>query len=57
MDPTARRETWEIIKQAKQGKMIILTTHYMDEAEYLADRVAVISKGALKICGTSRFLK
>ena len=57
MDPTARRETWEIIKQCKQGKMIILTTHYMDEAEYLADRVAVISKGALKICGTSRFLK
>ena len=33
MDPTARRETWEIIKQAKQGKIIILTTHYMDEAE------------------------
>lgn len=53
MDPTARRETWEIIKQAKQGKIIILTTHYMDEAEYLADRVAVISRGVLKICGTT----
>ena len=45
MDPTARRETWELIKQAKQEKIIILTTHYMDEAEYLADRVAVVSKG------------
>ena len=57
MDPTARRETWEIIKQAKKDKMIILTTHYMDEAEYLADRVAVISRGELKICGTTSFLK
>ena len=45
MDPTARRETWELIKQAKQDRIIILTTHYMDEAEYLADRVAVVSKG------------
>lgn len=57
MDPTARRETWEIIKQAKEGKIIILTTHYMDEAEFLADRVAVISRGVLKICGTTQFLK
>ena len=57
MDPTARRETWEIIKQAKQGKIIILTTHYMDEAEFLADRVAVISRGVLKNCGTTSFLK
>ena len=43
MDPTARRETWEIIKEARKDKIIILTTHYMDEAEYLADRVAVVS--------------
>ena len=57
MDPTARRETWEIIKEAKKDKIIILTTHYMDEAEYLADRVAVVSRGALKICGTTSFLK
>ena len=40
MDPTARRETWEIIKEAKKDKIIILTTHYMDEAEMLADRVS-----------------
>lgn len=57
MDPTARRETWEIIKQAKEDKIIILTTHYMDEAEFLADRVAVVSRGVLKICGTTSFLK
>ena len=57
MDPTARRETWEIIKEAKKEKIIILTTHYMDEAEMLADRVAIISRGSLKVCGTTFFLK
>ena len=57
MDPTARRETWEIIKEAKQDKIIILTTHYMDEAEMLADRVAILSRGSLKTCGTTFFLK
>lgn len=57
MDPTARRETWDIIKQIKHNKIIILTTHYMDEAENLADRVAIISKGKLQCCGSSLFLK
>lgn len=47
MDPTARRETWKLIEEAKKGRLIILTTHYMDEAEYLADRVAIVSKGQL----------
>ena len=57
MDPTARRETWDIIKQVKHDKIIILTTHYMDEAEVLADRVAIISRGTLQCCGTPLFLK
>ena len=47
MDPTARREAWDIIQRQKKDKIIILTTHYMDEAEHLADRVAIISKGSL----------
>ena len=47
MDPTARREAWEIIQKVKQDRIIILTTHYMDEAEQLADRVAIISNGGL----------
>ena len=47
MDPTARREAWEIIQKVKQDRIIILTTHYMDEAEQLADRVAIISDGSL----------
>ena len=47
-DPSARRHFWEVIKNlANLGKTIFLTTHYMDEAQYLADRVAVISAGQI----------
>lgn len=57
MDPTARKETWELIKEHAKGRIIILTTHYMDEAEALGDRIAIMSKGQLKTCGSSLFLK
>jgi ATP-binding cassette subfamily A (ABC1) protein 3 len=57
MDPNLRRETWEILKEMKKDKIIILTTHYMDEAEYLGDRVAIMSNGQLKTCGSPLFLK
>ena len=48
LDPRARRETWEVIENLKkQGKTIFLTTHYMEEAQVLADTVAIIHKGEI----------
>jgi ABC-2 type transport system ATP-binding protein len=51
-DPEARREFWELIRQLKrEGTTILLTTHYLDEAAQLADRVAVIAGGRLRAVG------
>lgn len=48
MDPSARREVWELVRQLKRrGKTIVLTTHYMDEAAQLCDRVAVVDHGRI----------
>jgi ABC-2 type transport system ATP-binding protein len=47
-DPSARREAWDVVKSlASLGKTILLTTHYMDEAQHLADKVAVIAAGRI----------
>ena len=47
-DPSARRSAWEMVKGLQSlGKTVFLTTHYMDEAEYLADRVAIIVQGEI----------
>jgi ABC-2 type transport system ATP-binding protein len=56
-DPSARRAAWEVIAGLRQlGKTVFLTTHYMDEAEYLADRITVISGGHIVAEGTPRTL-
>jgi ABC-2 type transport system ATP-binding protein len=48
LDPQARRSLWELIKQIRgKGTTVIITTHYMDEAEYLCDRVAIIDAGKI----------
>ena len=53
-DPSARRAAWDVISGLRDlGKTIFLTTHYMEEAEYLADRIAVIAKGELVAEGTA----
>lgn len=52
-DPSARHEAWDVVKNlAALGKTVLLTTHYMDEAQNLADRVAVISEGLIVAEGT-----
>jgi len=52
-DPEARREFWTLIELLKaEGTTILLTTHYLDEAERLADRVAVIARGRIVACDT-----
>jgi ABC-2 type transport system ATP-binding protein len=54
LDPRARHDVWEVIKGLrKEGKTIFLTTHYMEEAEVLADYVAIISKGSIIAYGTT----
>jgi ABC-2 type transport system ATP-binding protein len=57
LDPGARREVWEVLLGLKEkGKTVFLTTHYMDEAELLADAVAIISKGRIIATGSPRQL-
>ncbi|CAM6122589.1 unnamed protein product [Calypogeia fissa] len=57
MDPHARRAMWELLRTFKQGRAIVLTTHYMDEADLLCDRIAIMSDGRLRCCGSSLYLK
>lgn len=57
MDPYSRRSTWEILKRCKQGKVIVLTTHFMDEADILGDRILIMAHGKLQCSGSSLFLK
>ena len=57
MDPTARRRLWELLKDNKDDKIIILTTHYMEEADILGDRIAIMADGNAQCCGSSIFLK
>lgn len=52
LDVIARRELWEIIRSLKAKATIILTTHYMEEAEALSDRIAIMQKGKLVCMGT-----
>ncbi len=57
LDPQSRRQLWELIRQFRaEGRTILLTTHYMDEAERLCDRVAVVDHGKVIALGSPREL-
>ncbi|MER5930348.1 ABC transporter ATP-binding protein [Streptomyces sp. NPDC002054] len=53
MDPEGRRDTWELVRQLRdQGTTVLLTTHYLEEAEELADRLAILHEGELVLSGS-----
>jgi ATP-binding cassette subfamily A (ABC1) protein 3 len=57
MDPLARRELWDLLASLRKGRTLLLTTHYMDEADVLGDRVGIMSLGQMQCVGSTQFLK
>ncbi|KAG4102082.1 P-loop containing nucleoside triphosphate hydrolase protein [Neocallimastix lanati (nom. inval.)] len=57
LDPLSRRKIWELLLNIKKDKVIFLTTHYMDEADILADRKMIIDHGRIRCLGASVYLK
>jgi ABC-type multidrug transport system ATPase subunit len=57
LDPENKRQIWEILSNCKENKCMILTTHLMEEAEVLSDRIGIIVNGSLKCLGTQYKLK
>lgn len=57
MDPFNRRGLWELIRKFKKDRTIVLTTHFMEEADALSDRIAIMNHGQVKCCGSPIFLK
>eukprot|EP00180_Rhodochaete_pulchella_P000725 Plantae.Rhodophyta-Rhodochaete_pulchella.ctg1555.p1 GENE.Plantae.Rhodophyta-Rhodochaete_pulchella.ctg1555~~Plantae.Rhodophyta-Rhodochaete_pulchella.ctg1555.p1 ORF type:complete len:774 (-),score=150.29 Plantae.Rhodophyta-Rhodochaete_pulchella.ctg1555:381-2429(-) len=57
MDPVSRRQVWEMIQEAKKGRVIVLVTHSMEEADVLGDAVGIMARGKLRVLGTPLRLK
>ena len=57
MDPGARHETWTLLQAEKANRTMLLTTHYMEEADLLGDRIAIMAHGQLQCYGSNMFLK
>lgn len=57
VDPFSRRAIWDLLNKKKHDRVMILTTHFMDEADQLGDRIAIMHHGRLRCVGTSLFLK
>ncbi|XP_075215102.1 phospholipid-transporting ATPase ABCA3-like [Lycorma delicatula] len=57
MDPESRREMWDVLLNIREGRTIIITTHFMEEADVLGDRIAIMDHGKVRCYGTSMFLK
>ena len=57
MDTTSRRKLWDMLKRAKKSRIILLTTHFMDEADILGDRIGIMDEGQIACIGSPLFLK
>ncbi|XP_040176029.1 ATP-binding cassette sub-family A member 3-like [Anopheles arabiensis] len=57
MDPSARRALWNLLQKEKQNRTMLLSTHFMDEADVLGDRIAIMAEGKLKAVGSPFFMK
>ena len=57
MDPHSRRAIWALLRSYREGRTVVLTTHFLDEAELLSDRIAIMAEGALRCVGSALFLK
>lgn len=57
MDPYNRRLLWDVLQAEKEDRTILLTTHFMEEADVLGDRIAIMANGEIQCCGSPLFLK
>ena len=57
MDPFSRRAAWELLQKYRAGRVILFTTHFLEEADILGDRIAIMAAGRIRCSGSSLFLK
>ncbi|XP_054282929.1 phospholipid-transporting ATPase ABCA1-like [Macrosteles quadrilineatus] len=57
LDPQTRRSLWDVILRMRGERTVLITTHFMEEADVLGDRIAIMDRGRVVCCGTSLFLK
>ena len=57
LDPLSRRKIWSLLQEKKKDRVIFITTHYMDEADIIADRKLILNKGVIRCLGSSVYLK
>ncbi|XP_054047718.1 ATP-binding cassette sub-family A member 13 [Rissa tridactyla] len=57
VDPCSRRSIWDVLLKYKSGCTLIFTTHHLDEAEVLSDRIAILQRGRLRCCGSPSYLR